>query len=97
MKRNRWHQQTTGPEPTAQTELLRAMKTSHHSFSTGFTMSRPHGTKSVRVCVCVLGGWGAQFYGMTDMSQHSEAQVFDTEGRVSRMIHVFLFFLNLLD
>lgn len=44
----------TGPEPTAQTELLRAMKTSHHRFSTGFNTGRPHGAKSV--CECVKGG-----------------------------------------
>lgn len=43
--------------------------------------------QKVCVCECVKGVGGTQFYGMTDMSQHSEAQVLDTGGRVSRMIH----------
>lgn len=52
----------------------------------------------VQKCVWVCKGeGGAQFYGMTDMSQHSEAQVLDTGGRVSRMIHVIFFFKNQLD
>ncbi len=67
---------------TAQTELLRGMKTSHHSFSTGFTTDHPHGAESV--CVCR----GAQFYGMSDMSQHSKAQVVDTVGWVTTFFSI---------